>query len=152
MKYFFIFRLLILLAAFSISSTLYAAITVDGSQDSYLLGNHIEYLEEKGSVLSLEEIMSAQQNFRFEQAKGPVPNFGQVNSAFWFKINVNHQLSEKKHWLIELDSPILIISNFIPPISMDAITKLSPVIPTLFLSVQLKHIILFLMSTFLRNN
>jgi len=60
-KYFFIFRLLILLAAFSISSTLYAAITVDGSQDSYLLGNHIEYLEEKGSVLSLEEIMSAQQ-------------------------------------------------------------------------------------------
>jgi len=114
-KYFFIFRLFILLAAFSISSTLYAAITVDDSQDSYLLGNHIEYLEEKGSVLSLEDIMSAQQNFRFEQAKGPVPNFGQVNSAFWFKINVNHQLSEKKHWLIELDFPYFDHIEFYAP-------------------------------------
>jgi len=114
-KVFLISRLVVLLTVLSISATLNAAITVDGSQTSYLLGDHIEFLEEKDSALSLEEVMSAQQASRFELAKGPIPNFGQVNSAFWFKINVNHQLPENKQWLIELDFPYFDHIEFYAP-------------------------------------
>ena len=123
MKDFIITRLVAFLAVFSISSALDAAITVDGNQASYLLGNHIEFLEEKNSTLSLADVMSAQQASRFQPAKGPIPNFGQVNSAFWFKIKLNHQMPEQTHWLLELDFPYLDHLEFYAPDSTGRYTQ-----------------------------
>ena len=151
MKDFIITRLVAFLAAFSISSALDAAITVDSNQASYLLGNHIEFLEEKDSTLSLADVMSAQQASRFQRAKGPIPNFGQVNSAFWFKIKLNHQMPEQTHWLLELDFPYIDHLEFYAPDTSGRYTKVITGDNTLFPNAASKHIALFLMSISNRN-
>jgi len=99
---FLIYGLLLLSGLTSFS---YAEVLVNEEQSYYNLGNHLTYFEETGAELFIDDILGITQTF--QKAEGPSPNFGQVNSSYWFKIDINHTLTEHKLWLLELDFPYL---------------------------------------------
>ncbi|GAA3930015.1 EAL domain-containing protein [Litoribacillus peritrichatus] len=84
----------------------FASVQVTENQKKYTVGQHLEYLKETEHPLTLEDILTTPAD-AFTHANEDIPNFGQVSSAYWFKLVLDHQLPHTKRWLLELNFPFL---------------------------------------------
>ncbi len=73
-------------------------------QDSYALGRHLDYLEDKAGRLTLEEVLGSP---AFLPSTQDTPNFGYTVSTYWFRLELKNQDSEVRTWLLENQYPLM---------------------------------------------
>ena len=74
-------------------------------QGKYLLGLHLELLEDPSGKLSIEDVSSQAIYLRFTPSKVAVPNYGFTNSAYWVRIRLDNETQQTNEWLLELGYP-----------------------------------------------
>ena len=74
-------------------------------QGEYLLGNHIEYLEDPSQTLDIEQVSSREYANKFTRGDADILNFGLKNSVYWLRLTVRNESSVENHWLLELARP-----------------------------------------------
>lgn len=84
------------------------ALTV-GAQDHYRLGPHLQYLEDEGGQLELQDILQPERQARFRpmRGSGPSANFGITGSAIWLRVELVAPRGSDPQWLLELAYPPL---------------------------------------------
>jgi diguanylate cyclase (GGDEF)-like protein len=81
-------------------------ITVDANLRSLSLVGHLDYLEDKGGNLTLEQVQPRRAEFRpTDPVKGV--NFGYTASAYWFRVVVETTADSPSDWLLEIAYPPL---------------------------------------------
>jgi len=74
-------------------------------QEEYLLGNHIEYLEDPSHALDIEQISSPEYHNKFTRGNANILNFGLKDSVYWLRLTVRNESALQEHWLLELERP-----------------------------------------------
>jgi diguanylate cyclase len=74
-------------------------------QEEYLLGNHIEYLEDPSQTLNIEQVLSPEYADKFTRGNVDILNFGLKDSVYWLRITVRNESSLGEHWFLELARP-----------------------------------------------
>lgn len=92
---------------FAASAWAQAAPLVIGPEDRVELGPHLQYLEDEGGRLRLEDILQPAQQRRFQRTRGggPAANFGLTRSAIWLRVDLQAPARGDPHWLLELAYP-----------------------------------------------
>jgi len=75
------------------------------AQTSYILGRHLEYLEDKEKILTIEDVYSGAYRNKFMKSNKDAPNFGASRSAFWIKFALKQNTDID--WLLEMGFPYL---------------------------------------------
>jgi len=73
---------------------------LDDSQTSYPLGLHLEYLEDPGGSLTIDEVTGPEFASRFIPSRAEIPNFGITNSVYWFRLYVRNETSDVSDWVL----------------------------------------------------
>ncbi len=81
-------------------------VIIEDSKDSYPLGLHFEYFEDKTTTLSFDEILSPQINNQFKQHEKKVVNFGKTKSAYWFRFTIVNKMTLKNELILESSWPL----------------------------------------------
>src|ERR1035437_303915 len=79
---------------------------VDGEQ-TYSVGRHLSYLEDKAGTLTLKNILSGIDSLPFIDSKVETPNFSFTNSVYWFRLELSNKDSRVTEWLLESQYPLL---------------------------------------------
>lgn len=76
---------------------------------SFNLSRALEYLEDPGGRLTLEDVLRPQHQERFRRVApiGPGANFGFSRSAYWLKVTLEAPQSVPTRWLLEVAYPPL---------------------------------------------
>ncbi len=74
-------------------------------KEEYLLGRHIEYLEDPSQTLNIEQISSPEYTEKFIRGDADVLNFGLKDSVYWLRLTVRNESASLEHWLLELARP-----------------------------------------------
>ena len=74
-------------------------------QGEYLLGSHIEYLEDPSQTLDIEQVSSQEYTDKFIRGDVDILNFGLKDSAYWLRFTVRNESLLEEHWLLELARP-----------------------------------------------
>jgi two-component system, sensor histidine kinase LadS len=74
-------------------------------QGEYLLGKHIEYLEDPFQTLDIEQVSSLEYTDKFIRSNVDVLNFGLKDSVYWLRLTVKNESVLEDHWLLELARP-----------------------------------------------
>ena len=77
-----------------------SSLVIDGSQAIFSPADKVEFLEDPGRQLSLEEVSSASRNNHFTASSQS--NYGRSRSAFWIRFQVTDQSQQK--WYLLLDA------------------------------------------------
>jgi signal transduction histidine kinase len=72
-------------------------------QGHYLLGRHMDILEDPGGKLTIEEITSPEYTSRFTSNQVDVPNYGYSNSAYWLRVRLRNEANLVNKWLLEVN-------------------------------------------------
>lgn len=96
-----------LLIAISNSST--AKIVIDNHQQSHTVGKSLWYLADENSEYQISDIIAGKHDAQFEQSHEDALNFGFTDTAYWIKLDISFDkdLSENKHWILEVSYPLL---------------------------------------------
>lgn len=78
----------------------------------YELDGALEYYEDPGGRLTIEDVAQGPRAADFRPHAGTHPNFGNSNSAFWFRFKVRNQSSAPGHWFLDIDFPPLDLVDF----------------------------------------
>ena len=65
----------------------------------YPLGLHLEYLEDPGGTLAIEQVTQPAVSARFTPNLAEIPNLGITNSAYWFRFPVRNQTGQES-WML----------------------------------------------------
>jgi hypothetical protein len=76
-------------------------ILTDG-QDEYLLGPHLQILEDPGGELTIDDVASPNFDVHFVPSHVEVPNFGFTDSAYWVRLHLINETRPPDHWLLEV--------------------------------------------------
>lgn len=76
-------------------------------KSAYMLGRHLEILEDGEKRWTLEEVSAGEPSSRFEPSLSDVPNFGFTSSAYWFRIEILSRLAEREDLYLEIAYPLL---------------------------------------------
>lgn len=74
-------------------------------QEEYMLGTHIEYLEDPSQILGIEQVSSREYVNQFTRGDAEVLNFGLKDSAYWLRFTVRNESSLGDCWFLELARP-----------------------------------------------
>lgn len=110
MKRFLLFSLLMPLvvtghSAFSANAAATEPVIIDESLEQYSFCSHVDYLEDPGKKLSIEDVSGNRQKWTRETKKAF--NFGFNTSAYWFRFSVTNRTEAPVSWLLEIDYPML---------------------------------------------
>jgi len=75
------------------------------AQGEYLLGTHIEYLEDPSQILGIEQVSSQGYDGKFIRGDVGILNFGLKDSAYWLRFTVRNEAQSENRWLLELERP-----------------------------------------------
>ena len=75
----------------------------DGQRE-YLLGKHIEYLEDPSQTLNIEQVSSPEYTEKFIRGDVDILNFGLKDSVYWLRLTVKNE-SLEECWFLELARP-----------------------------------------------
>lgn len=70
-------------------------------QGQYLLGFHLDILEDPGGELTIDDVISPEYAARFEPSQEAVPNYGFTESVFWLRLRLHNETSLIDQWLLE---------------------------------------------------
>ncbi len=81
-------------------------IQIDGGKDSYTTAFHLQYLEDKDSSLTWEDLEKSEIQQKFKQSETDSLGFGFTDSVFWVVIpyEANIDLAE---YILEIDYPLI---------------------------------------------
>jgi diguanylate cyclase (GGDEF)-like protein len=82
-------------------------VALNAQQESYVLGQHVSYLEDQDGILTLRDVMDAHTGQRFRRVHNAAPNFSFTNSVYWFRLDLRNQDSAVPVWLLESQYPLL---------------------------------------------
>jgi adenylate cyclase len=91
---------------FHISAHASDSVIINDSIDSYPLGLHFEYFEDKSAALTFKEILSHEFNNKFISNKKKIANFGKTKSAFWFRFSIINRMSLSQELFLESTWPL----------------------------------------------
>ena len=77
------------------------AIVLGAGMDSYLLGKHLQYLEDKTGKLTLSEILDNGAKLPFVPSVVDAPNFGFTESVYWLRFDLENHHPSVRIWLLE---------------------------------------------------
>jgi signal transduction histidine kinase/PAS domain-containing protein len=72
-------------------------------QGNYLLGRHMDILEDPGGELTIEDVTSPEYTSRFIPSQVNVPNYGYSDSAFWLRLRLRNDANLVNPWLLEVN-------------------------------------------------
>lgn len=85
-------------------------------QSSYPLGLHLEYLEDPGGSLNIEDVSGPEYVARFTPNTEKNPNFGLTSSAYWIRFQVRNETSRVYSWrLSSTDARLGLIDLYYMP-------------------------------------
>jgi GAF domain-containing protein len=76
------------------------------AQGQYLLGLHLDVLEDPGRQLTIETVLSPEVAAQFAPSRVATPQFGYTSAAIWARLQVAN-LSSEPEWWLELSDPTL---------------------------------------------
>jgi diguanylate cyclase (GGDEF)-like protein len=82
-------------------------VTLVEGTESYPLGLHLSYFEDRDGRQSLEEVRSGDVCHPFTPSQDAVPNFSFTSSSYWFQFDLSNESSPVKNWLLESQYPLL---------------------------------------------
>ncbi len=101
--------LLVFLAAAqpAVSSAAAPPVVITPEQESYPLGLHLDYLEDKQKTLTISDVASEEMETRFTRSTSATPGFGFTSSAYWLRFTIINSQPETVHYYIEAEYPLL---------------------------------------------
>ena len=81
-------------------------VVVGQTQESYVLGPHLEYLEDKTGKWTIDDIASTGFEGQWRKHDEPTPTFGLTESVYWFRVFLHNQ-SQFTDWVLEVAYPHL---------------------------------------------
>jgi hypothetical protein len=89
-------------------------IPVDDTLTIKNISRNIDYIEDKGKKLTLEDIVN-NETLRWAKTTSSSINFGYSKSQFWFRFAVKNKTKKNVSWLLEVDFPLIdLIELYIP--------------------------------------
>lgn len=85
------------------------------NQSEYLIGRHLEYLEDPGKSLTIEQVSSPAYSAKFQPSQVNILNFGLKDSSYWVRFTVFNDARPKQEWLLELARPSMNTVSFYTP-------------------------------------
>ena len=82
--------------------------------DQYPLGHHLEILEDKDGLLTIEDVTSPEISQHFVPSQDEAPNFGFTDSAYWVRFVVKDLAGEPVRWLLAVESNLFFIDVYVP--------------------------------------
>ncbi len=79
-----------------------APIVLTDDQDRFLLGRHLEILEDPGGELTIEDVTSPDFEARFVPSQDEVPIYGFTESAYWIRLPLRNESHLTDRWLLDL--------------------------------------------------
>ena len=77
-------------------------LVLTGSQESYPLGMHLEFFEDKDKRLTIDDVSAPQFQNQFKASQQALPHFGFTDSAYWVKLSLTNQNVRIKDWRLSL--------------------------------------------------
>ena len=82
-------------------------VTLVEGTETYPLGLHLSYFEDRDGRQSLDEVRSGDACHTFIPSQDETPNFSFTNSSYWFQFDLTNQSSTVKNWFLESQYPLL---------------------------------------------
>ncbi|MCB1190446.1 MAG: hypothetical protein KDK90_08440 [Leptospiraceae bacterium] len=83
-------------------------IMLEEEKGEYLLGPHLDILEDKNKTLQVKDLAKNEIESLFQKSSDEVQNFGLSTSAFWVRFYLSNQEQyNREKWLIEISNPSL---------------------------------------------
>lgn len=73
----------------------------------YLLGRHLDILQDKEGKWTIEDVLSPSISARFSPSASPVPSFGYTSSVYWVRFNIVNPSRQDLKWYLENNYPTL---------------------------------------------
>lgn len=73
-----------------------------GSQESYPLGMHLEFFEDKDKHLTIDDVSAGPFQSQFKASQQEFPHFGFTDSAYWVKLSLTNEHVRIKDWRLSL--------------------------------------------------
>ncbi|MCK5517697.1 MAG: hypothetical protein KAI39_12535, partial [Desulfobulbaceae bacterium] len=83
------------------------SLLLDSSQRYLPLENHIAVLKDKNDALSYADILSPEQQARFQPSTLSKFNFGFSSAVIWLKFSLKNPTAQQQCWLLEIAYPML---------------------------------------------
>jgi signal transduction histidine kinase/ActR/RegA family two-component response regulator len=80
-------------------------IKLSDRQEAYELSERLEFLEDKESNLTIEQISSAEFSHRFKHSDRHPPNFGYTASTYWGKVQLENSSDRDIEMILSIDHP-----------------------------------------------
>lgn len=77
----------------------HAAVILNDTSTTYPLGLELDILEDPGSTLTIDDVVSSEYNERFIKSRVKVPNYGFTNSAYWVRVKIRNKIACR--WVLE---------------------------------------------------
>ncbi|MHC4946414.1 MAG: 7TM diverse intracellular signaling domain-containing protein, partial [Planctomycetota bacterium] len=82
-------------------------VILDEKTDKIVLGPHVEYLEDREGKWTIEDASSKELSARYDKNRSEIVNFGYSSSVWWFRLDVEGRIKEKRKWLLEMGYPLI---------------------------------------------
>ncbi|HJV85960.1 MAG TPA: diguanylate cyclase [Noviherbaspirillum sp.] len=75
--------------------------------ESYSLGRHLSFLEDRSGTLTFDEIRNDTGRFAFTPSRTDALNFGFTRSVYWLRADLENLNSEVTHWFLECQYTVI---------------------------------------------
>lgn len=110
MPYAFPLFLTLALLLSAVSSPVSAAenqpLALQNADGSYVLGKHIQLLEDPSGALTLSQIRTRREQLPFVQGHQDTHSFGFTQSAYWLELSLSNPDTQAASWVLELGYPL----------------------------------------------
>ena len=83
-------------------------------KEQYPLGLHLEILEDKSGILTIDDVTSPEVAVQFRPSLEENPGLGITDSAYWVRLQVGNEASSETDWLLVYDSIAFHVDYYFP--------------------------------------
>jgi len=96
-------------AMFLSGAALYGAgaVTVSDAAESYPLGLHLDYLEDRAGNLTVDDVAGGNFDKMFVPSREAIPNFAFTDSVYWVRFTVTTGALNQPNWILEFSYPLM---------------------------------------------
>jgi signal transduction histidine kinase len=99
---------LVIFLLFTKAASAAQPLVLSGGAESYTLGGqHLDVFEDETGRLRITDVASPGFAGAFRRLHQSIPNFGMTDAAFWFRFTVDPDRSDRRHWLLHVDQPLI---------------------------------------------
>ncbi|MDA8402620.1 MAG: sensor domain-containing diguanylate cyclase [Desulfobacteraceae bacterium] len=104
---FFLVPVWLISGASCFAATAASVLRVAPDIDRYDLAPYVSYMEDAGSVLTIDQVLQLENSRKWRTNTKPTVNVGYTASAFWFRIELANDQNAPLDRVIEIDYPVL---------------------------------------------